>query len=182
MEPLTFRESLDIALRQPEYWHALLHPIVVCGLGFGLLAMVMAVLVRHRRGEVVALTLVAIGALAAWPVAEFGHRGYEQISVIADDDGRAWLEIHRDRAETVLPLFYVVAAVAAAALFAPRWWPRSRKPLFWLTFLLALGAIVAGSWISRAGGKVRHKEFRYAPPPPKATPFTCVDGRERTAV
>lgn len=169
MENLTVWEGLNIALRQPEYWHLLLHPIVVYGLAFGLLAMVMAALVRHRRAEVVALTLVAVSALAVWPVAAFGEGGYDRISMISDDDGRAWLEIHRNRAEKMIPLFYTVAALAVAALFAPLKWPSSRRPLFWLTLFFTLGAIAAGGWISRAGGQVRHKEFRYAPPPKPAS-------------
>ncbi len=167
MEELTLREWLEIALRQPEYWHAMLHPLPVYGVAFGWLATVLAVLLRSRKAELVGVLLIFAGALGAWPVSEFGHEAYDRILTLSDDDGRAWLDTHRGRAERVLPLYYTLAALAAAAALVPRWWPRWRWPLLGLVMVGAMAAMAAGGWIASAGGQVRHKEFRYAPPPGK---------------
>ena len=37
------------------------------------------------------------------------------------------------------------------------------------TILLGIIVLAMGSYIAYAGGKIRHKEFRTEPPPPKRT-------------
>ena len=40
-------------------------------------------------------------------------------------------------------------------------------PLMILTLLLSIMSLAAGCYIAYAGGKIRHREFRTEPPPPK---------------
>ena len=109
--------------------------------------------------------MIFICALAVWPVVYFGERAYDNILTMTDEDGRAWLEEHEERAETLMYVFYLLAAVSAAALFVPTKWPQTAFPLAVATALLAIGALGAGTTIAHSGGKVRHREFRTIPPP-----------------
>ena len=158
-------EALLRDLRQPEYVHTLLNPLPIYGLAIATLALVIALLQRSRSAQVTALVMVFVCALSVWPVVAFGERAYDNILTSSDDDGRAWLEAHEERAERLMYVFYALAAVAAAALFVPMKWPRTATPLVIVTLLLALGSLGAGASIAYAGGKIRHREFRTVPPP-----------------
>ena len=158
-------ESLLRDLRQPEYLHVLLNPLPIYGLSVALLGLIAATYLRSRGGQLTALVLVFGCALSAWPVAYHGEQAYERVLVAVDEPGRAWLKAHEDRAETLIYLYYALALVAAAAIFAPKKWPRTARPLVFATMLLALVSLGAGFYIAHAGGKVRHREFRTVPPP-----------------
>jgi len=62
-------------------------------------------------------------------------------------------------------VFYALALASAAAIFAPKKWPGTACPLVWVTLILTIASLGAGSYIAQAGGKIRHREFRSVPPP-----------------
>ncbi len=152
-------------LQQPEYVHTLLNPLPIYGLGIAIVGLIVALVLRSRPAEITALTLILISAAAAWPAARFGEAAYDHVLTLADDDGRAWLEAHADRAESLLYVYYCVAGVAAAALFLPRKWPNAARPLAFVTLAFALLSLGVGASVAYPGGKIRHKEFRTVPPP-----------------
>ena len=86
---------------------------------------------------------------------------------MADKDGQAWLDEHEDRAEDLIYIFYALAALSAIAIAAPMKWPKSSVPLAIATILLGAVTLGTGGYIAYAGGKIRHREFRNEPPPPK---------------
>jgi hypothetical protein len=153
-------------LRQPEYVHVLLNPLPVYGLLISWVALVAALISKSRRALVVTLILVFITSISAWPVYEFGEEGYDRVLAMTDDDGHAWLDEHQARAEKLIYLFYVVAALSAAAIVVPLRWPKSFVPLALVVVLLGAAALASGCYIANAGGKVRHREFRNEPAPP----------------
>lgn len=166
---LTPWESLKIALRQHEYLHVLLHPMLAYGLLMGVMALMIALFLRQRSAEITGLILVAVASLCIWPVVYFGETSYDGtyglISMTDDLDGTVWLKEHKTRAEQVEWIFYAVASLAVVALALPPFLPRTSKWLVVATLIGALIAIAAGGWVSYAGGRVKHKEFRYGPPP-----------------
>lgn len=149
--------------RQPEYIHVLINPLPIYGLGLALLGLTMSILQRNRKAQVVALTLVLISAASAWPVYEFGEQGYDRVLSMSDDAGRAWLDQHQHRADQLIWFFYALAAISAAAIFAPMRWPRSTTTLAVITLLLGAAVLGMGGYIGYAGGKIRHREFRTGP-------------------
>ncbi len=167
--PLTFWETLQLALRQHEYIHTLLHPLPVYGLAMGVIALIVALCLRNRQAEVTALFVVVIAALTIWPVVHYGKSSYDGVygltGSINDDDGVNWLKEHRARGESLQWIFYAVASLGVTALALPPFLPKTARWLVVATLLAALGALGAGGWISYAGGRVKHKEFRYGPPP-----------------
>ena len=153
-------------LRQPEYVHVLLNPLPVYGLLISWIALVGALISKSRKALVVTLILVFITSISAWPVYEFGEEGYDRVLAMTDDDGHAWLDEHQDRGQKLIYLFYVVAALSAAAIIVPLRWPKSSIPLAVAVVLLGTFALGSGFYIAYAGGKIRHREFRNEPAPP----------------
>ena len=152
-------------LRQPEYIHVLLNPLPVYGLAVALIGLLIALLMRSRRAQIVTLALVLLTAGMAWPVFALGERSYDRVLSMSDDDGQAWLKAHEDRAEDLIWYFYALALLSLAAIVLPAKFPRSAVPLAIITLLLGVAVFGMGSYIAYAGGKIRHREFRNVPPP-----------------
>ena len=152
-------------LQQPEYVHVLLNPLPVYGLSISLFGLIAAMYLGTRGGQVIALILIFACAASAWPVAHYGEAAEDRVQAMADDDGQAWLKAHTDRADDLIYVFYVLALVSAVAIFAPKKWPKTTRPLAVATLILTIASLGAGFYIAHAGGKIRHREFRNAPPP-----------------
>jgi hypothetical protein len=160
-------ETLLRDLRQPEYVHVLFNPLPVYGLLVGWLGLVVALILRSRRAQIVTLILVLISSASAWPVYEFGQRGYDRVLSMSDEDGQAWLDEHMHRAEKLIWIFYVLSALSAIAIAAPFKWPKFSVPLSVVVILVGAVTLGSGAYIAYAGGRVRHREFRNEPAPPK---------------
>lgn len=160
-------ETLLRDLRQPEYIHVLLNPVPVYGLLVGWVGLLIALLQRSRRAQIATLTLVLLSSVSAWPVSEFGEQGYDRVLSMADDEGQAWLDEHMHRAQSLIWIFYALAALSAIALAVPIKWPKSSVPLALAVVLLGMVTLGTGAYIAYAGGRVRHREFRNEPAPPK---------------
>jgi hypothetical protein len=154
-------------LRQPEYIHVLLNPLPVYGLLVGWVGLVIGLTLRSRHAQIATLTLMLLSSISAWPVYEFGQQGYDRVLSMTDQDGEAWLDEHKERGEDLIWLFYVLAALSAFAIAAPIKWPKSSMPLVLAVILLGAVTLGSGAYIAYAGGRVRHREFRNEPPPPK---------------
>lgn len=153
--------------RQPEYIHVLINPLPIYGLALSLLGLVLALLLRSRRAQIAALALVLVSAASAWPAAEYGEQAYDRVLSMTDGDGQAWLDEHARRANELVLFFYVLAAVSLLAIILPIKWSKSGPMLASITLLLGVAVLVMGGYIAYAGGRIRHREFRVGPPPPK---------------
>jgi hypothetical protein len=155
-------------LSNPEYLHVLLNPLPVYGLAVGVLGLIIALISRARAARVTALAIVFVSTFAAWPVYRYGEAAYDRVLSMADNDGSKWLEEHQRRAEQLIYVFYAVATLAALGLLAERFAPRAAFPLTITTLLLATATLGTGGYIASAGGRIRHREFRYVPAPDEA--------------
>jgi len=158
-------EALLRDLRQPEYIHVLINPLPIYGLAVALIGLVIAILLRSRSGQIAMLCIVLLSSAMAWPVFVFGKRSYDRVLSMSDDDGRAWLEAHEDRAEDLIYFFYALALLSLAAIALPAKFPKSSLPLALVTLLFGIVVLGMGGYIAQAGGKIRHREFRNEPPP-----------------
>ena len=152
-------------LEDPEYLHTLLNPMPVNGLAIGVLALALALISRSKRVTVAALVLVFVCALSAWPTYHYGEAAYDRVKAMSDPAGEQWLDEHMARGEKMIWLFYVLAGVAAIGVGAVLKWPRTRFAVTVGTLLLGATTLGTGGYIAYAGGHVRHKEFRFEPPP-----------------
>jgi hypothetical protein len=102
-------------LSKPEYVHVLLNPLPVYRLAVATLALDIALLLKTRAVRVIALALVILSAASAWPVYYDGEAGYDRVKTMVDEAGDQWLEEHMRRGEQLIYIFYVLAALSAAA-------------------------------------------------------------------
>jgi hypothetical protein len=152
-------------LRLPEYVHVLLNPLPVYATVMGVIALAVALLMRSRQAQLTGLLIIFIGCGSVWPVVEYGEKAYDRVKSMSDTVGGQWLNVHADRAHDAEWFFYVTAGLAVASMIA-NW--KFSKPGKWLTIVTLVAAIVCvglAGWISYAGGKIRHTEFRTGPPP-----------------
>ncbi len=150
----------------PEYVHILINPMPVYGMAMGILALGAALLLRNKTAQVIGLGLVILAAASAWPVAHFGESAYKQIRGLADEAGQVALDEHMERADKLIYFFYATALLGVAALVSLKKFPKAATPLAVVTLVAAIASLGAGGWISKAGGQIRHPEFREAAPPP----------------
>jgi hypothetical protein len=158
-------DNLLREMQQPEYLHVLLNPVPLYGLAIAFFGLVVATYLGSRGGQLAALILIFASTIAVWPVVSHGDQAYNRVLPLADEDGQAWLKAHVHRADQLIFLFYGTALISACAIFVPKKWPRTAKPLVFVTMLGAILSLGAGTYIAHAGGKIRHREFRSAPPP-----------------
>ena len=125
--------------------------------------MLLALISRRRAAQVIALALIFVGAISAWPVYRYGEAAYDRVTAMADSDGDKWLDEHMRRGEQLIYVFAALSAVAIVAEFKLR---RAAVPLGIATVILAGADLGIGGYIAYAGGHIRQKEFRFEPPPP----------------
>jgi hypothetical protein len=157
-------------LRQPEYVHVLINQLPILGLAMGCIGLIVALILRSRSAKIATLAIVLLGAASAWPTYEFGEQAEDRVLSMADEDGRAWLAAHKARADQFIFYFYALAVLSAVAIVAPIKWKKSSVPLALAVLLMGFVVLGMGGYIGYAGGKIRHREFRNSPPPPKPSP------------
>ncbi len=157
--------TLSQDLSQPEYIHVLINPLPVYGLLIAIVGLIIALIQRSRPAQIATLALVLLCAAIAWPVVHYGEAGYDRVLSLTNDQGAAWLKAHEHRADEFIWFFYALAAVAAAAIFAPLKWPKSATALAIITLVFSFAVLAMGGYIAYAGGRIRHREFRNEPAP-----------------
>ena len=158
-------EKLSTLLQQPEYVHTAINHFPLIGLFVAMLALAVALIVRSLVATQIALALVCLLSVSVWPVYSYGEAGYDRVLSMADEHGQAFLQHHEHLAERWVFLYYVTAGVAALG-FGLSWkWPRVLIWFSLLSLVLSAASLTAGIAIAHAGGQIRHREFRYGPPP-----------------
>ncbi len=152
-------------LPQPEYFHVLINPLPIYGLATAALVLAGALILRNRPAQLLALAMVFLCAASAWPTYLAGEKAYYRVYPTAGSVGQQWLDLHKHRGEKLIYVFYALAAVALSAVLIPAKAPKTAFPLASLTLVLTLTSLAVGGWIGKAGGQIRHSEFRHEPPP-----------------
>ena len=151
MEPLTFWELVRSHLQQPEYLHVLVNPLPVYGLALGAFALLFAMLQRSRPAQILALALIFLSAISAWPTIHYGEKSYDTVEALSDEHGYEWLDAHAQRGKRAEPWFYVLAAVSVVALVLPSKLPKTALAMNLVTLAGSLAVLALGIWVAYAG-------------------------------
>jgi len=152
-------------LSDPEYVHVLINPLPVYGLLIAVLALALALFLRTQRLTIAALVLVFVCSISAWPTYSYGEAAYDRVKAMSDPAGEQWLDEHMARGMKMIWMFYVLAGAAAIGVVGIVKWPRLSFAVTVGTLAWGVATLGAGGYIAYAGGHVRHKEFRFEPPP-----------------
>lgn len=143
-----------------EYIHVLINALPVYGIAIGAALLLASLFFRNSFGEKAALIILVCCGVSAWPVLYFGQHGYNHLYPQIDTESQAFLNMHMERAEKFIFVFYATAMFGIFSLISLKKLPKIAKKVSGLTLLISLIAIGIGGWISRAGGEVSHSEFR----------------------
>jgi hypothetical protein len=157
--------SLSSLLARPEYIHATINHFPLIGLFVAMLAVLAGLIARSRPVILTGIGLVCLMALSIWPVFAYGEAGFDRVLSMADEPGEAFLKYHAELAHRWAFLYYITAALAAIGLGLAWKRPPTLVASGIVVLVLAGASLVAGIAIAHAGGAVRHREFRSAPPP-----------------
>ncbi len=157
--------TISRILQQPEYIHTAINHFPLIGLFIAMLAVIAGLVARSKPATVIGLSLLAATALSIWPVFEYGEAGFDRVLSMSDDPGQAYLKYHSQLAHRWVFLYYVTAVLAALTLALTWKWPAILLPGSILSLALAVASLAAGIYIARAGGEIRHREFRFGPAP-----------------
>ncbi len=150
----------------PTHLHLLTNHIPIFITLAGLIALGLAFIWKNDGARRIALVLLIMGTVGGLVTYWLGQQSYKPVRGLADETGQDWLDLHMERAEQVIWLFWLAATSAAAALVIE--WRKIRLALPATLLAGALGAASLGvsGWIADAGGKIRHPEIRGDSRPP----------------
>src|SRR5437763_3407466 len=139
-------------LSDPEYMHVLLNPLPVYGLVIAVIGLALALIFRSRPASIIALALVFISGISAWPVLSYGQAAYDRVKTMSDPAGEQWLDDHMERGERLIYAFYVLAGLAVAGMIVPTKWPHTAMPLATTTLVLGFARLeLAAGFRTQAG-------------------------------
>jgi hypothetical protein len=77
-------------------------------------------------------------------------------------------------------VFYALAVLAVVAILVPIKWPRTATTLAIVTLVVGFTSLGVGGYMY--SGKIRHREFRYQPPPNKSDRTTLAKLQNRLSL
>lgn len=159
--------SLPFGL-DPAHSHLLTNHIPIFVTLSGLIVLGLSFWWKSREVRRAALLLLLVGIAGGLITYWLGQQAYKPVRGLADEIGQDWLDLHMERAEGVVWLYWLGAVGALTALLMN--WRESRFALPAAILAGVLGAATLGTsgWIAEAGGKIRHPEIRGAAHIPNA--------------
>jgi DMSO reductase anchor subunit len=143
----------------PAHWHLLMNHIPVIGIPLAGILLIVAILLKQRVTEQVALCFVVVLGLLTIPVFLTGEPAeelVEEIPTVSHD----LIEEHEESAEFAFIITEVLAAIALVGLALA--WKRGEIPRA-VTYVTLAVAILCSGLLGRVaylGGHVRHAEIR----------------------
>ena len=158
-----------------EHLHLALNHLPFLGAGFALIPLLIGAATRSRA-TVIAGLLVA--ALAGWTtplVMATGEGAYDRyekgpVARYLDPQAEHYLEIHEERAEAWVAVFYGMAVLATAGMVLVAKRPQWVSSVGYALAVVCALAVGAGIWIAESGGKIRRPDFRTSTPAQLTSP------------
>ena len=144
----------------PAHLHLLTNHMPIFITLSGVLALALALLWKNEPSRRIALILLLMGTVGGMMTYWLGQQAYKPVRGLADEVGQDWLNLHMDRAEQVIWLFWLSTLTTTAALVAAWRGLRFSLPLTLAAGALAAATLAVSGWIADAGGKIRHTEIR----------------------
>lgn len=126
----------------------------------GLFALAVGLWRKNRGTTQVALTLMFIGIAGGILTFWLGQQAYKPVRGLADEVGQEWLDLHMERAEEVIWVFWIACAAVVSAWVLGWKQHRLALPAVMVAGALGLATLGFSGWIADAGGKIRHPELR----------------------
>lgn len=143
----------------PAHLHLMLNHIPLVGIGFTILLMAIALILKNRVLVNVSLVFVILVALWAIPAYLTGEPAEEMVEN-SPGISEYHLEEHEHFAEKAFIVVEVTGFIALIALIGGRIYPSLANKLVWLTLIVMIVSGIMISWTANLGGKISHPEIR----------------------
>ena len=157
-------------LEDPVHRHVLLNHLPIVGLGMAWIFLVWALFDRRWSSAIFGLSLVAALSASTLLVTSAGDAAYPVIFDELDGPGREWLDYHTYLGDRWGWVFWANGLLALSAIAAGHFRESLRRLVLVAVLVTTLMALVLAAIMAEAGGKIRHPEFRFGPPPAYEAP------------
>jgi len=150
------------SLGDAEYLHLLLEPLPLFGLGFALLLLIAAFLMRDGKIRVLALITLIASAASVQPYQAMRTKSEPRILALQDPSFHAITLAQSDRRKSAAWLYYAIAAWGAIALIVTR--KGSGLIVTIVTFTLCTSGFITAVWLHKKECEVYHRNIvKYVP-------------------
>ena len=150
-------EKLD----DPEYFHLLLEPIMIWGLGIGVIAFLFSFIFGERKMQLVALTVIIVSSLAVIPYMKNRQQADERVVKLRGDMKEMIVESQERRRDSRGP-YIMVAALAGLTILmgAHKGLPGMLAGIG--TAVVGAVVVVHGAWLHLKDAEIYHPNIRVA--------------------
>lgn len=161
-------------LLSPEHLHVAVNHLPLVGIAATCVPLIYALVRRERHTlRVGFLMCVIFGASVAAAMFtgdaaqdEIQHGG--QLDSLLDAQGREWLHVHEDRADTGAIVLYTTGMSGLVGLLVLGMYPKRALWVGMVSLILCIVSVATMIWVADAGGNIRHPEFRSGIAPSRA--------------
>lgn len=146
-------------LKDPEYLHLLLEPIMIWGLAIGVIAFLFAYFFGERKMQLVALGVIIISSLAVGPYLKQRAQADERV-VKLRADMKEQIEASQERRRDSRGAYLLVAALAGLTVLmgAHKGMPGMLAGIG--TVLAGAVVVVHGAWLNLKDAEIYHPNIR----------------------
>ena len=148
-------------LKDPEYLHLLLEPIMIWGLGIGVIAFLFAYFFGERKMQLVALGVIIVSSLAVGPYLKQRAQADERV-VRLRADMKEQIEASQERRRDSSGAYLLVAALAGLTVLmgAHKGMPGMLAGIG--TVLAGTVVVIHGAWLNLKDAEIYHPNIRVA--------------------
>jgi len=139
--------------------HLVVNHFPIIGTIFGLGILIAGLASKNNAIKNTAYVLFIVAAVFAFASMYTGE-GAEEMVEDMPNIGKHIIHEHEELAEKLAILLYALAAFSIASLYTAVKNHKYAKITSLITLILALGAVVLGSFVGTSGGEIRHTEIR----------------------
>ena len=149
----------------PEYLHIILNHLPLIGFLAAVIPLLIGVVLKKVDLVRTGLLLVLLFGAPSYFIMETGEEAEDRLahgetSVVIDELSHDFLHEHEERAETTIIAIYITLGLAVLCLVATFKMKKAGLPLAWITVLSLVVSLGLTAWTAKAGGQIRHPEFR----------------------
>ena len=170
-------EQFFTALENPEYAYLYLEPVLIWGLGFGLLAFLFATIVREPKTQSFGLIILAVSCMLVGPYCnkrKIAEKRIVSVYQIDQPTRASGFSAETNDRRNMQWLYYLTAALAVATLLMGAAKSKLGFTLAGVTVIVGASAILYSSIAHYQEAQLNHPNLRQASPSP---PPQSVAGR-----
>ncbi len=148
-------------LRDPQFLHLLLEPMLIYGVAIGIIGFVAAFLVRERKMQLAALILIIASALTIVPYTHFRKKADNEHMAQFAGTQKVLVEEHHTRLLEGQWIYFGIAGLAALTLLMGAHKGTPGLVMGGATAVAGVGVVLFSMWMQLKSESIANPELRY---------------------